>query len=56
MGIEFTGLDEVTQERLQQQIETMAAEAENLQKAAQRRRLNLLPTAPGHQRQPRGKI
>ena len=28
MGIEFTGLDEVTQERLQQQIEAMAAEGE----------------------------
>jgi hypothetical protein len=28
MGIEFTGLDERTQERLQQQVETMAAEAE----------------------------
>jgi hypothetical protein len=28
MGIEFTGLDEVTQDRLQQQIETMAAENE----------------------------
>jgi hypothetical protein len=26
MGIEFTGLDEATQERLQQQVETMAAE------------------------------
>ena len=30
MGIEFTGLDEATQERLQQQIETMAAESEHL--------------------------
>ena len=29
MGIEFTGLDEKTQERLQQQVETMAAEAES---------------------------
>ena len=28
MGIEFTGLDEKTQERLQQQVDTMAAEAE----------------------------
>jgi hypothetical protein len=28
MGIEFTGLDEKTRERLQQQIETMAAESE----------------------------
>ena len=28
MGIEFTGLDEKTKERLQQQIETMAAESE----------------------------
>jgi hypothetical protein len=28
MGIEFIGLDEATQERLQQQIETMAAESE----------------------------
>jgi PilZ domain-containing protein len=28
MGIEFTGLDEPTQNRLQQQIETMAAESE----------------------------
>ena len=28
MGIEFTGLDEKTQERLQQQVETMAAEEE----------------------------
>jgi Tfp pilus assembly protein PilZ len=29
MGIEFTGLDEKTRERLQQQIDTMAAEAES---------------------------
>jgi len=29
MGIEFTGLDEKTQERLQQQVDTMAAEAES---------------------------
>jgi hypothetical protein len=29
MGIEFTGLDEKTQERLQEQVETMAAEAES---------------------------
>lgn len=29
MGIEFTGLNEKTQERLQQQVETMAAEAES---------------------------
>jgi hypothetical protein len=29
MGIEFTGLDEKTQERLQQQVETMAAESEH---------------------------
>jgi len=28
MGIEFTGLDQVTQERLQQQVETMAVEGE----------------------------
>ncbi len=28
MGIEFTGLDDRTRERLQQQIETMAAESE----------------------------
>jgi hypothetical protein len=28
MGIEFTGLDEATQERLQKQIEAMAAEGE----------------------------
>ena len=27
MGIEFTGLDEATQERLQQQIDAMAAES-----------------------------
>jgi hypothetical protein len=29
MGIEFTSLDEKTQERLQQQVDTMAAEAES---------------------------
>ena len=29
MGIEFTGLDEKTQERLQRQVETMAAESEH---------------------------
>jgi hypothetical protein len=28
MGIEFTGLDEKTRERLQQRIETVAAESE----------------------------
>ena len=28
MGIEFTGLDDKTRDRLQQQIETMAAESE----------------------------
>jgi len=28
MGIEFTGLDEKTRERLQQRIEAMATEAE----------------------------
>lgn len=33
MGIEFTGLDEATQERLQQQIETMAAEGETSENA-----------------------
>jgi hypothetical protein len=32
MGIEFTGLDDKTRERLQQQIETMAGESENSQK------------------------
>ena len=33
MGIEFTGLDDKTRERLQQQIETMAAEPETSQKS-----------------------
>jgi hypothetical protein len=34
MGIEFTGLDDQTRERLQRQIETMAAEtSENIQGA-----------------------
>jgi hypothetical protein len=28
MGIEFTGLDQKTQERLQQQVDAMAAESE----------------------------
>ena len=32
MGIEFTGLDDKTRERLQQQIEAMAAESETSQK------------------------
>ena len=32
MGIEFTGLDDKTRERLQQQIETMAGESETSQK------------------------
>jgi hypothetical protein len=31
MGIEFTGLDEKTQERLQQRVETMADESESPQ-------------------------
>lgn len=33
MGIEFTGLDEATQERLQRQIEAMAAESETSENA-----------------------
>jgi hypothetical protein len=33
MGIEFTGLDDGTRERLQQQIDTMAAERETSQKS-----------------------
>jgi len=34
MGIEFTGLDDKTRERLQRQVETMAAEtSENTQGA-----------------------
>lgn len=33
MGIEFNGLDEATQERLQQQVESMAAEAESSENA-----------------------
>jgi hypothetical protein len=33
MGIEFTGLDQATQERLQKQVEAMAAEAEASQNA-----------------------
>ena len=41
MGIEFTGLDEATQERLQQQIEAMAAEGETW--GTPRRRLNHSP-------------
>ncbi len=32
MGIEFTGLDDKTRERLQQQIEAMAAESETSEK------------------------
>ncbi len=32
MGIEFTGLDDMTRERLQEQIEAMAAESETSQK------------------------
>ena len=33
MGIEFTGLDEETQQRLQKQIETMAADSAGLENA-----------------------
>ena len=33
MGIEFTGLDEATQDRLQQQVENMAAEGETSENA-----------------------
>ena len=42
MGIEFTGLDEATQERLQQQIETMAAESETSENDAKGARLDTL--------------
>ena len=37
MGIEFTGLDEQTQNRLQQQVEAMAAESEPSKKHPGRR-------------------